>query len=305
MTATTHHKALEDILGGLPVLAVALSGGVDSRFLVHMALRAGCRVVALHATGPHVAPRETLWARDWAQRTEVRLMLVEFDPLPIPAVTSGSPDRCYHCKRALMQALRRALPEDAACAPLCDGTNADDLAAHRPGLRALHECGVRSPLAEAGIHKAHIRTLGAATGLAAPEQAARPCLLTRLPYGMRPSAPPATPPVPRRGCARRHGTARLQAARPARRSGTVAAGAKRSGGRIRRYVPTSRRYAPDGYCRTPAPGYRCGSAARCAQRRGIPGCGHRQHGWCQRLFRQDHRRDSGDNVTRSHEKRWP
>ena len=189
MTATTHHKALEDILGGLPVLAVALSGGVDSRFLVHMALRAGCRVVALHATGPHVAPRETLWARDWAQRTGVRLMLVEFDPLPIPAVTSGSPDRCYHCKRALMQALRRALPEDAACAPLCDGTNADDLAAHRPGLRALHECGVRSPLAEAGIHKAHIRTLGAATGLAAPEQAARPCLLTRLPYGMRPSAP--------------------------------------------------------------------------------------------------------------------
>lgn len=188
MTTTTHHKALGDILGGLRVLAVALSGGVDSRFLIHMALRAGCDVLALHATGPHVARRETAWAQDWAHRAGVPLLLVAFDPLSIPAVASGAPDRCYHCKRALMGALQRALPGDTR-RPLCDGTNADDLAAHRPGLRALHECGVRSPLAEAGLRKADIRTLGAATGLDAPEQVARPCLLTRLPYGVCPSAP--------------------------------------------------------------------------------------------------------------------
>lgn len=188
MTTTTHHKALGDILGGLRVMAVALSGGVDSRFLIHMALRAGCDVLALHATGPHVPQRETAWARDWAHGADVPLLLVAFDPLPIPAVASGAPDRCYHCKRALMRALQLALPEDTR-RPLCDGTNADDLAAHRPGLRALHECGVRSPLAEAGLRKADIRTLGAATGLDAPQQVARPCLLTRLPYRVCPSAP--------------------------------------------------------------------------------------------------------------------
>mgnify|MGYP000387916843 CR=1 FL=1 len=71
---------------------------------------------------------------------------------------------------------------------LCDGSNADDLRAFRPGLRALAEAGVRSPLAEAGLSKETIRALAASTGLDRPEQRARPCLLTRMAYGMRPDA---------------------------------------------------------------------------------------------------------------------
>ena len=72
--------------------------------------------------------------------------------------------------------------------PLCDGSNADDMRAFRPGLRALAEAGVRSPLAEAGLEKAEIRALAARTGLDRPEQQARPCLLTRLAYGVSPDA---------------------------------------------------------------------------------------------------------------------
>lgn len=184
MTATMHNKALGDILGGLPVLSVALSGGVDSRFLVHMAQRAGCRVHVLHAAGPHVAERETRHALHWARARGLGVTVVPFDPLELPPVASGAQDRCYHCKKAMMLALlATATPH-----PLCDGTNADDLAAHRPGLRALRELGIRSPLAEAGLQKADIRRTGEATGLEDPQQAARPCLLTRLPYGMSPEA---------------------------------------------------------------------------------------------------------------------
>ncbi|MBZ2172379.1 hypothetical protein EKK70_09020 [Desulfovibrio sp. DS-1] len=176
--------ALLDLLTTMPELAVALSGGLDSRFLTHAALLAGCRVTALHITGPHMPPRETAEARRWATARGATFTTVPLDPLTIPAIAAGDRDRCYHCKHAAFTALLAT----AAPLPLCDGTNADDLTAYRPGLRALRELGIRSPLAEAGLAKADIRALAARTGMDRPNQAARPCLLTRLAYGMRPDA---------------------------------------------------------------------------------------------------------------------
>lgn len=176
--------ALLDLLATMPELAVALSGGLDSRFLTHAALLAGCRVTALHITGPHMPPRETAEARRWATARGATFTAVPLDPLTIPAIATGERDRCYHCKHAAFTALLAT----AAPLPLCDGTNADDLTAYRPGLRALRELGIRSPLAEAGLSKADIRALAARTGMDRPDQAARPCLLTRLAYGMQPDA---------------------------------------------------------------------------------------------------------------------
>ena len=98
----------------------------------------------------------------------------------------NSRERCYACKRALMRRLREALAAAGGCRILCDGSNADDLTAFRPGQRAVREAGVLSPLALAGLHKQELRDLGAAWGLDDPQQAARPCLLTRLAYGMHP-----------------------------------------------------------------------------------------------------------------------
>lgn len=172
------------LLTAMPELAVALSGGLDSRFLTHAALLAGCRVTALHITGPHMPPRETEEARRWATARGVTFMTVPLNPLSIPAIAAGQRDRCYHCKHAAFTALLAT----AASLPLCDGTNADDLTAYRPGLRALRELGIHSPLAEAGLSKADIRALATRTGMDRPDQAARPCLLTRLAYGMRPDA---------------------------------------------------------------------------------------------------------------------
>jgi uncharacterized protein len=100
-------------------------------------------------------------------------------------VAENSKERCFSCKKALLEALR----PHATGMTLCDGTQADDLLhPRRPGLRAGMEAGLRSPLAEAGLDKARIRELAAFSGLTQPEQPARPCLLTRLAYGLPPDA---------------------------------------------------------------------------------------------------------------------
>lgn len=180
---------LREALAGVSRMAVALSGGLDSRFLCHMALAAGCDVLALHAAGPHVPPAESEAARRWARERGLRVLEVPYDPLALPEVAANSRERCYACKRGLLAALRRALAAAGeADRVLCDGGNADDLRAFRPGLRAVAEAGVRSPLALAGLDKNSIRALARTTGLERPDQAARPCLLTRLAYGLRPQA---------------------------------------------------------------------------------------------------------------------
>ena len=182
-------KRLRGILAGLPRMAVALSGGLDSRFLCHMALACGCDVVALHGAGPHIPAEESAAALDWARARGLCVITLAHDPLSLPEVAANSRERCYACKRALIGGMRAALAaagEEARV--LCDGGNFDDLKVFRPGLRAVAEAHVRSPLAEAGLTKAVIRELARATGLDRPDQAARPCLLTRLAYGMAPDA---------------------------------------------------------------------------------------------------------------------
>ncbi|MBD5648195.1 MAG: PP-loop family protein [Desulfovibrio sp.] len=186
---TEAEDRLRAVLSGLPRIAVALSGGLDSRFLCHMALASGCDVLALHGEGPHVPAEESAAARAWARGRGLRLLTFVHDPLGLPEVAANSRERCYACKRALIGEMRAALAaagEEGRA--LCDGGNLDDQRAFRPGLRAVAEARVRSPLAEAGLTKAAIRELARATGLDRPDQAARPCLLTRLAYGMRPDA---------------------------------------------------------------------------------------------------------------------
>ena len=183
--------ALAAVLRDLPRVAIAYSGGLDSRLLCHAALLCGCDVLAVHVYGPHIPPQESAGAAAWAQERALPLHTARFDPLALHEVGDNSPQRCYGCKTGLIALLRAELAHVAQADQgrvLCDGTNADDLQAYRPGLRALTEGDVRSPLAEAGLTKAQVREAARATGLDRPEQRARPCLLTRLAYGMRPDA---------------------------------------------------------------------------------------------------------------------
>lgn len=162
-------------------MVLAYSGGLDSRFLAYAALCAGVGVELVHVRGPHVAAADTAFALDWAGQQGLSVQTMWLDPLPLPEVAGGSKDRCYACKRFLFDAIRKN-----CTGFLCDGTNASDLRLFRPGQRALKELGVRSPLAEGDLTKDAIRLLAGHVGLSRPDQQARACLLTRLPYGVAP-----------------------------------------------------------------------------------------------------------------------
>ena len=166
-------------------IAVAYSGGLDSRFLAFAAKKSGLTPLLYHVTGPHVAPAESESALSHAQEMGFPVTVVPFDPSVLDLAKAGRA-RCYVCKKTLFSGLLKRLAEDRPGLPLCDGTNASDLTVFRPGRKALEELGVLSPLALAGLTKADIRRIGAEIGLPAPDQAARPCLLTRFPYGVTP-----------------------------------------------------------------------------------------------------------------------
>ena len=169
----------------LKKLVVAFSGGLDSRFLCYTAKRAGVDVRALHVSGPHIPNRETEEALQWAETRGIPFTCLHADPLGNSAIRMNGPDRCYHCKHMVFSAL---LNETKAEEILCDGTNISDLSGYRPGLQALKELGVRSPLAEARLSKDDIRHFARQTGMDRPEQKARPCLFTRYEYGLEPTA---------------------------------------------------------------------------------------------------------------------
>lgn len=179
---------VEELRSAIAALApglIALSGGVDSRLLSHLAARTGQRFEAAHFSGPHVPEAETALARSWCAEQGLRLHVLEIDPLARPEVAANAPLRCYHCKHLLFSRARE-LARSRGLATLLDGSNASDQSTHRPGLQALAELDVHSPLAEAGVDKAMVRAISRELGLAGWDAPARPCLLTRFAYGLRP-----------------------------------------------------------------------------------------------------------------------
>jgi uncharacterized protein len=166
--------------GGRGRFALAYSGGMDSRFLAHAAKLLGFEAHLLMAVGPQVPPEEEEYGERWARNNGFPFTKVKIDTLSLPLVAKNDRRRCYECKREIFRSLREASPLQ-----LCDGTNASDAHAYRPGTQAAKELGILSPLALAGLSKADIYRLAALSGMERPEQKPRPCLLTRLPYGMR------------------------------------------------------------------------------------------------------------------------
>lgn len=176
--------ALVERLRAMPTLAVAFSGGLDSRFLCHAASICGSSVLALHVCGPHVPRRDSEAARSWAERNNIAFASSYMNPLEIGGLAENGRKRCYFCKKAAfgkISSLAREYFKDRFY--LCDGGNRDDEREYRPGLEAARELGFFSPLSEAGLDKKAIRHYALLSGLEDPGQKARPCLLTRFPYG--------------------------------------------------------------------------------------------------------------------------
>jgi len=173
---------IEAYLKEYPRAAVALSGGVDSSYLLWVAARC-CAQVKAYCVRSEFQPRfEIEDARRIAAIAHAELEILDVSVLSAPEVTCNAADRCYRCKKLIFGAIRAAAARDGfPC--LLDGTNASDDAGSRPGMRALEELAVLSPLRACGLTKDAVRARARAAGLFTWDKPAYACLATRIPTG--------------------------------------------------------------------------------------------------------------------------
>jgi uncharacterized protein len=175
--------ALRQMLRGSEQLLVAFSGGVDSSFLLRVAVEElGDRVVALTTRSPTAVDDDLALAVALASEWNVRHLVLDANELEIPGYAANPTNRCYFCKDRLYD-ICRDQAQRLGIADVVDGVNQDDLSDYRPGLVAATERAVRHPLAEAGLSKAEIRNASRALGLPTWDKPSSPCLSSRFPYG--------------------------------------------------------------------------------------------------------------------------
>jgi pyridinium-3,5-biscarboxylic acid mononucleotide sulfurtransferase len=176
---------LYDQLRSLGSAVLGYSGGVDSAVLAVAATRAlgPERFLAVMGRSASYPAVQAETAVRLAQQFHIPLLAVDTQELNDPRYLANSTERCYFCKSELWRRLGVVAREGGYDA-IIDGTNSDDLGEHRPGLRAIKEYGVRSPLAELGWSKSQVRTAARELGLPTWDAPAAPCLSSRVLYGL-------------------------------------------------------------------------------------------------------------------------
>lgn len=174
---------LQEFFRENPKAALAFSGGVDSAYLLYAAKQCGAQVRAYYVRTAFQPLFELEDARRLAEQLRADMRELTLDILADDAVRTNPADRCYHCKRLIFSEILREAERDGFSV-LMDGTNASDDADDRPGMRALRELSVRSPLRECGLTKPEIRKRSREAGLFTWDKPAYACLATRVPAGV-------------------------------------------------------------------------------------------------------------------------
>lgn len=173
---------LKEFFAHNPKAAIAFSGGVDSAYLLYAAIEYGADVKAYYVKSPFQPTFEMEDAKRLAAELCAKMEIIELDVLENERIAANPRERCYHCKRAILSAIIEKAAADGYSL-LLDGSNASDDAADRPGMKALAELSVRSPLRDCGLTKSEIRKLSKDAGLFTHDKPAYACLATRIPTG--------------------------------------------------------------------------------------------------------------------------
>lgn len=162
---------------------VALSGGVDSALVAYAAqVSIGDAAMAVTADYKTLAQEELDSAKKICAEVGIRHIITEYNELENPDFVRNDRNRCFHCRTQLATHLME-LSKQLDTSTIVDGTNLDDLGEYRPGIAAMHETGVRSPLVEVGLAKADIRLLARNAGLSVYDRPSNSCLASRIPWG--------------------------------------------------------------------------------------------------------------------------
>lgn len=176
-------EKLKESLQNMQKAAVAFSGGVDSTFLLKVARDVlGDNAVAVTVRSCLVPHRELAEAENFCKSNGIRQLFIDAKPLEIPGFDENPQDRCYICKRSIFQQIVE-LAARYGIAYVCEGSNADDTKDYRPGMKAVSELGIKSPLREAALAKAEIRELSKAMKLETWNKPSFACLASRFVYG--------------------------------------------------------------------------------------------------------------------------
>jgi pyridinium-3,5-biscarboxylic acid mononucleotide sulfurtransferase len=191
MNGAVSNKTLEKLaklkqkIGAFKSAVIAFSGGVDSTFLARVSRDVlgehALLVTATSSTYPYYELEE---AKKLAEMLGMKQRVIVSEEIDIPGFSDNPPDRCYYCKNELFSLIRHIAGQEGFEA-VFDGSNADDLKDYRPGMKALREQGVLSPLREAGLTKQEIRQLSGQMGLPTADKPTYACLASRFPYGER------------------------------------------------------------------------------------------------------------------------
>ncbi|MCR5762053.1 MAG: ATP-dependent sacrificial sulfur transferase LarE [Treponema sp.] len=174
---------LKSYLQSLGSVVIAFSGGVDSTFLLKVAHDVlGDNAVAVTARSHSFPARELNESIDFCKKEKVRQFLFDSDELSIPGFSENPENRCYICKKELLKnIISIACKNGISC--VCEGSNMDDDGDYRPGLQAVAELGIKSPLRHSNLYKSEIRALSKKMGLAVWKKQSFACLATRFVYG--------------------------------------------------------------------------------------------------------------------------